>query len=132
MKFWMTVATGLFLVIGLSGCNDKLKQDFAKCQADSAKATAELNAAKSELDTTKKAMADMQVKFTDLTKERDALLTRITEFETAANIAAEEAAAKAAGGTKKAAKKEAAPAPKTSTGAAVPKVEQKFKGRFSK
>jgi len=131
MKFWMALVTGAVLVIGATGCNDKIKQDLAKCTADQAKATAELNAAKGELDTVKKAMTDATTKLGDITKERDALLLKVTEYETAAKIAAEQEAAKAPA---PAAKKPAAkkPAPKTETGAPVPKVEAKGKGMFHK
>ncbi len=130
MKFSMALATGALLVFGLAGCNGKIKADLAKCTADSAKATAELNASKGELDGLKKQVADLTQKMTVVSKEREDLLVRVTECDAATKAAEEAAAAKAAPAPKKAAAKKEAP--KTSTGAPVPTVEKKFKGRFAK
>ncbi|HOU54427.1 MAG TPA: hypothetical protein PLQ97_10905 [Myxococcota bacterium] len=121
------------LSLGLAGCDGKVKQDLAKCQADSAKMGAELNAAKGELDTVKKELADTKARFEALGKEKEALVARVAELEAtlaAAQQPAQPEPAKAPA-KKPAAKKEPEPK-KTSTGATAPVVEKKGKGMFQK
>lgn len=129
-KFAVVAALGLVLV----GCNDQAKQGLLKCQEEGQKITAELTTVKAELDAAKTAATELQTQFVELTAERDALLEKVTEFETAAAVAAGvEAAVEAKPAPKKAAAKKAPAKPAritTSTGVKAPVVDQKAKKKF--
>jgi septal ring factor EnvC (AmiA/AmiB activator) len=81
MKLWSMLVASVALVLALGGCNDKMKADLAKCQGDLTKAGTDLTAAKADSDAAKKSLADLQTKFGDLSKEREALLVRVTQAE---------------------------------------------------
>jgi chromosome segregation ATPase len=134
MKFVAKFAVVAALGLVLAGCNDQAKQDLLKCQEEGQKITAELTTVKAELDAAKTAATEMQTKFEELTAERDALLEKVTAFETAAADAAAAAEADAAKPAPKrsTAKKEPAKPARitTSTGVKAPTVAPKAKGKF--
>lgn len=133
MKFVAKFAVVAALGLVLAGCNDQAKQDLLKCQEEGQKITAELTTVKAELDAAKTAATEMQTKFDELTAERDALLEKVTAFETAA-AEAEAAVADAPkpAPKKSTAKKEPAKPARitTSTGVKAPTVAPKAKGKF--